>query len=724
MKLKTIALASAASLAVLALASCGQKNETTNPTGTGSSVVTTTAQSDDLPDGYVSLANKHANGAIDAEGYYTVGDVKITTKDTYKVAYTTEMTDFKFNYFLNTWQYNSLQYGNMVDGLIGNDQYGNTVGDLALGYKVEDLANGKQKWTFKLRKGVKWIKNDGTDYAEVKADDFVAGIEYVLDPINASELEYLVDGVIDGSSEYYASRQNNKVTDSGITGTEDDVPFDEVGIKAIDDYTLEYTLTEKTPYFLTCLTYGCYYPVNRDFLDEKGTDFGTDENSILVNGAFRMTKHIDESSIELTKNEKYYDAEHVYVNKVEEIYIEDKAGIEQARLLYENGDIDGFTVQSTDTTGWSKYVTGSDGSGSSKNPYDPNCSPVTSTDQFCWNGYFNYIRTYYEYTDTKLAKSESEKADTAKAVANTNFRLGFLYGLNVMEYLKYYNQEDPSQRLIRSYTVKDLAVDENGKDYTEYVEEIYNEKQGTTGVRLNGTDQGNDPVYDAEKAGEYFAKAKEELLKQGVTFPIKIDVLGSMNPTNLAYQTKMYTALEENSNGVVDIQINVPTSDNQNTLWMSRNHNFDFNTNMGWGADYGDPKSFLHTIIEGNGDTISYMGFSGNLSEEQKTLMHNILGEYTEMYSEALEYTDVSQLSKRFKEFAEAEYFAIYEQAIIIPYYTRSGLYPTVSRVIPHQTAKAGYGLNNDKYKNLVVSENPITKEQRTAINNAYEANK
>ena len=118
------------------------------------------------------------------------------------------------------------------------------------------------------------------------------------------------------------------------------------------------------------------------------------------------------------------------------------------------------------------------------------------------------------------------------------------------------------------------------------------------------------------------------------------------------------------------------------------------------------------------------MGFSGNLTDEQKTLMHELLGEYTEMYEEGIQYTDVSQLSKRFKEFAEAEYYAIYEKAIIIPYYTRSGLYPTVSRVIPHQAGKAGYGLNSDKLKNVIVSENPITQEQRTAINNAYEANK
>lgn len=721
MKLKTIALASAASLAVLALASCGQKNETTNPTGTGSSATTT---STDPIEDYVSLANKHANGAIDAEGYYTVGDVRIKTKDTYKMAYQTEMSDFKFNYFLNTWQYNSLQYGNMVDGLIGNDQYGNTVGDLATGYKVENLEDGKQKWTFKLRQGVKWLKNDGTEYAEVKADDFVAGIEYVLDPINASELEYLVDGLIDGSHEYYESRQDNEITDSGITGTENDVPFDQVGIRAIDDYTLEYTLTEKTPYFLTCLTYGCYYPVNRDFLDEMGTEFGADENSILINGAFRMTAHRNESYIELTKNDKYYDAAHVYVNKIEETYIERKAGIEQARLLYENGDIDGFTVQSTDTKGWEKYVTGPDNTGTAKNPYDPNCSSVTSTDQFCFNGYFNYIRSAYEYSDTKFNKTDAEKTNTSKAVTNNNFRLGFLYGLNVMEYLKYYYQEDPSQRLIRSYTVKDLAVDENGRDYVEYVEDVYNEKQGTTGVRLNGTDQGNDPVYNPERAKEYFQKAKAELEEQGVTFPIKIDVIGAMEAKQQAYQAKMYSAIEENSDGLVDIQMNIPSSDSQDVSWMSRTHNFDFNINMGWGADYGDPKSFLHTLIEGTGDTISYMGFSGNLTDEQKALMHELLGEYTEMYEEGIQYTEVSQLSKRFKEFAEAEYYAIYEKAIIIPYYTRSGLYPTVSRVIPHQSGKAGYGLNSDKYKNVIVSENPITQEQRTAINNAYEANK
>ncbi len=714
MKLKKIGLAALALATVVTLAACGGNNTgdgTGSGTGSGSG-----SGAGEIPAGYTALTNPHPNGKIDAEGYYTVGNQKIKTKDTYKLTYTTEMSDEKFDYYRNTWQYNSLQYVNMVDGLIQNNQYGELYGGLATSYKTEDLADGKQKWTFKLRQGVKWINNaTGEEVAEVKADDFVAGIEYVLDPAVGSELEYLVE-VLDGAAEYYASLDDDEIEDK---------PFSSVGIKAIDDYTLEYTLPEVTPYFLTCLTYGCFYPVNRNYLDTQGTLFGTSENNILVNGAFRMTKHEDSSKIELTKNNKYYDAEHVYVNKVEQTFVSRQADISQARLLYENGTIDGFTVQGSDTVGFNKYVLGTEGTGTQANPADPSCTSVQSLDTFGFFSYFNYNRKSFEAS----SKTDKQKEDSLKAVLNKNFRLGWLYGLDILRYLQFYNPTDPIQRLNRVYTAKELAITSTGKDYVDLVEDVYNKKQGTTGVRLMGVDiegavaDKKDPIYDATKAASFFDTAKTELQAAGASFPIVIDVIGSMDIKQAAYEEAMYKSIEENSNGLVDIQIHVPATDAQDTAW-TRNANYDFSMQMGWGADYGDPKSFLHTIVEGEGDCLVYFGLAGKLSDEAKANMHAVFGHYTELYNEAVSITDQSRYDERLQKFAEAEYCAIYEDAIILPWYTRSGLYATVSKVIPHTASKAAYGNNVDKFLNLIVSADPITKDIRNAVNETYEAGK
>ena len=724
MKFKKLGIASLGLISVLAFTACSDGDAKTSGDAADGDAYK------DIWEGFTSLQNPHPNGQIDAEGYYTVGTTKIKTKDTYKTIYQSEMDEEKFNYYTNTTANNSQQYCNMVDGLIMNNQYGETYGGIAKAYKFEDLEGGKQKWTFQLKTGVKWVDNaTGEEVANVTADDFVAGIEYILNPVHASELEYLVE-VIDNAHEYYEAKSDNTVTDSGVTGTENDIPFSSVGIKAVAEDKLEFILTEKTPYFLTNLTYGCFYPVNRDFLDEQGTDFGTSENNILVNGAFRMTKHEDESRIEFTKNDKYYDKNHVYLNKITLSYIDSSAGIDAARKLYENGTIDGFTVQGSDEAGYKKYVTGEDGTHTADDPVDPNCTSVTSLDTFSFYGNFNFNRTYFAYSNDLTEKTAAQKTDTTKAVANKNFRFGFLYGMEVLKYLNYYYPADPVQRLSRTYTAKELAIDSNGKDYVEYVEEVYNRKQGTTGVHLMGVDQTgtvaekSDPVYNAAKAQQYFEQARTELTAQGCSFPIIIDVVASRDIEQRAAQKAMYDSLEANSNGLVDIRLNVPSTDKLELYWIWAYYNYDFSTSVGWGADYGDPKSFLHTIVETEGDNMAFFGLAGDLTDEQKAMAHEVFGRYTELYNEAVSITDSSRYNERLQKFAEAEYAAIYEEALLVPYYTRSGIYSTVSRTIPHTASKAAYGNNPDKYINLIISENPITKDIRTAVNAAYEANK
>ena len=113
---------------------------------------------------------------------------------------------------------------NIVDGLMENDKYGNLVPSLA-----EDWSVSKDglTYTYKIRKGVKWYDADGEEHGEVTAKDFVTGLKHAAD--KKSEELPLVQGSIKGLDDYV----QGKITD-----------FSQVGVKAVDDYTLEYTFEQ------------------------------------------------------------------------------------------------------------------------------------------------------------------------------------------------------------------------------------------------------------------------------------------------------------------------------------------------------------------------------------------------------------------------------------------------------------------------------------------------
>ena len=122
----------------------------------------------------------------------------------------------------------------------------------------------------KLRKDAKWYTADGEEYAPVTAQDFVTGLKYAAD--KKSEALYLVQESVAGLDDY-------------ITGKTTD--FSTVGVKAIDDQTVQYTLTRPESYWNSKTTSTILFPVNADFLKSKGDDFGkVDPSSILYNGPF------------------------------------------------------------------------------------------------------------------------------------------------------------------------------------------------------------------------------------------------------------------------------------------------------------------------------------------------------------------------------------------------------------------------------------------------------
>ena len=694
--------------------------------------------------GYTSLANKNANGPIDEEGYYTAGGIKFKTKDVLKTTYATEPANDFFNYLTNTWTYNSYHYCNMVDGLVENDKYGNIVGAIAKAFKTTENADGTQTWSFQLREDATWVKNDTGEFvANVTAHDFVSAAEYVLTALNGSGTTSLYTSFVVGAEDY-------------LLGKTDD--FATVGVKAVEDYILEYTLLAPTPYFYTVLTYSPYLPVYGEFLESEGTDFGTTVNDILVNGAFRITEHTPESKIVYTKNASYYDKEHVYVNTVERKYVPGTATPDTTRTWFEAGDIDSFSVSKKDATGYAKYVTGADGTGSLKSPADPNCNGIQSYYSANFVGYWNFNRSNYEFSADAHVTTPAERKATNLAIYNKDFRLGFLYGLDVEENLKQRDPNEPYNFVVRGFTTKELAS-AGGKDYTDIMNDVYNEKQGLSGddkVSLIGIDNGGDPVHSVEKAREFFAAAKVELDKANVTYPIYVDMIGDQEVEAHAYEVEMVKDLElaATVNGTKMVKINwlIPSSDSQNSDWGSINPNYDYSMWSGWGPDYADPNTFGHCFAI-YGDMVEYLnlpteeadlnslevseyvpqkyqdlitgsGDNKDYSKALEAMQNDILGEYNELYKKANAIIDGAKAYDRFRAFAEAEYFLIYEAGIISPWFSLNGYTASVARTVPWQAGRASYGLTSDKFKNVIAIGNAVSKEQRKAVTDEYEAGK
>jgi oligopeptide transport system substrate-binding protein len=195
-----------------------------------------------------------------------------------------------------------------------------------------------------------------------------------------------------------------------------------------------------------------------------------------------------------------------------------------------------------------------------------------------------------------------------------------------------------------------------------------------------------------------------------------------MSERQVGYEEAMYASLEAAGTGVIDIQINYPTSDDQNTKWGSIFNNYDFSMWSGWGPDYADPQTFLQTFKIG-GDMVEYIGF-GKGTPENEALEKSVLGAYTELFDKAVAIVDPTLTKERYKAFAEAEYALIYEYAVIVPWLAQNEYVASVAKTIPYQAGRASYGLTQYKFKNVVVSNETITKELHSKILLEYELEK
>lgn len=201
-----------------------------------------------------------------------------------------------------------------IEGLYTLDADGNAIPAIAKSY---DVSEDGLVYTFHLREDAKWSNGD-----PVMANDFVYAWRRLVDPNTASEYAFIMD---------VAGVKNAASVNAG------EASLEELGVKAVDDYTLEVTLALPVPYFLQLMTFPSFFPMNEAFVIEKGAEYAQSPDGLLANGPFKMTEWTQGHSFKVEKNDSYYDKDNVNIDGIEYKIMKDS---QTAALEFESGNLD------------------------------------------------------------------------------------------------------------------------------------------------------------------------------------------------------------------------------------------------------------------------------------------------------------------------------------------------------------------------------------------------
>ena len=498
---------------------------------------------------------------------------------------------------------------NTYDGLMEYDVEGTLQPALAESYEVSDDG---LTYTFHLRKDVKWTDSQGREVDTVKADDFVAGMQHMCDAQGG--LEYLVQGVIKNASQYISG----EITD-----------FDEVGVKAVDDYTVEYTLEKPCSYFMTMLGYTIFMPMSRSYYQSQGGKFGAeydssaadyqygkDSNSIAYCGPYLVTNATAKNTIVFKLSDSYWNKDNVNIKTLTWLY-NDQSDVTKMYTDAKAGTVD-YVNLNTSTMETAK----------SEGLYDQ-YAVVSDTDATSFMAFYNINRTATananDGTTAKTTKSDEEIQRTNKAMQNVHFRRAISFAADRGAYNAQQGGEDLKYTSLRNtftpgYFVslsKDTTIQINGTDTTfpagTYYGEIVQKQIDADGVKIkvwdaeNKTSDGFDGWYNPENAVEELNTAIEELAEEGIT-------IDESNPIQIEYPypsaVEVYTnkansykkSVEAALGGKVVINL-VDAVDLDGWYYAGYYVNYGYEQNYdvydvsGWGPDFGDPCSYLDTML-------------------------------------------------------------------------------------------------------------------------------
>lgn len=624
-----------------------------------------------------------------------------TGPDTFSMIANFDITTLDYVY--NNKSSNGDYVNNFVEGLLTQDNHGKLVPGMASEWSCNDDAS---EWYFTIRDDAVWSTSAGEEYDAVTAEDFVTGLKHAVD--SKSETLGLVADLIVGLREY-----------SNGTGK-----WEDVGIKA-DGNQLTYTLTGPCGYFDGMTTYTILWPINAEFLESKGSDFGAVEpDSILYNGCYILSSLVPAQEVRFDANPNYYDAKNVFVQHVVVTYSDGKDPAQNFNMFV-NGEVTSTTVNQSLPEVVAKAA----------ELYPDNQYKSMTTATSYW-GAFNWDRQMYAlYNDPSVSttsKTDTQKADAKAAILNADFRRAVYaaYSAHAVEAITL--GEEHADGVIRNTLVPyTFQTTSDGRTYGSIVEKYAAELVADyEGIDLN---DGHDAWYNPELAKTFAERAKEELGDSVSEWPIHIDVpvyAASENQKNM--QLAMKKSIEDaiGEYVVIDLQF---LEGNSSVYYSSfynqptgEDNSIDLVFGAGWGPDYGDPLTYLHCFDVHDGDMLNYSGInieSQGQSEEQKAVLETLgLNEVQEIVDQATAATG----DERIELFAKAEAMLL-TNGIFRPYAT-SGANISISKVKPFTV---GYGLYGQAaynqvpyFKYMQLLDEPVTAAEYEAAKEAWMAGK
>ena len=618
----------------------------------------------------------------------------------YRSLYSSEVTTM--NYLVSGTTYELVVGANTIDSLVENDTYGNI---LPCGAESWEVSEDGLTWTFHLRAGQYWYDADGNQKDPVTANDYVAAARYVCDSAMDCSNSYLMKGwivnaeemlnytaallaspveqgtevgeeqdlVVDANGVIYEGSDWNKETEKYDTWTEiPAVAPEDLGVEAVDDLTLVYHMVKPRPYFLTALQFGTYWPAPASLLAELGDAYGLDNYSMWFNGAYILSEFKPQEKRIYTKNVNNWDAEHVYIERIEQICNTEAATLEPEMFL--RGEVDGAGIGSDIVADWMS---------------DPEKSQMISTTRV--TGDYSY---FFGFNFEPKFDAEYEPENWVIAVNNENFRKAVFHGIDRDSYLAAkYPGDDPSIHKINTVTPKGFSVN-NGKDYVFY---------GGLAKYTEGES------FDPELAVQFRDAAKAELEAAGCKFPIKVPINYNTNSTTWANCT---VVLEQQLEGLlgadfIDIIV-VPYSGSSFLGETRRNGNYALQE-LNWGADFMDPETWADPFDHKNSynffchETDTYRVFQDTKTEETNAL----IDQYYELVDAAREET--SDMDARFEAFAAAESFYI-DHAIVVPGFISGGSYQA-TKLNGFEGQYAMMGQSSSRYKGQHVYKTAMSQD-------------
>lgn len=502
-------------------------------------------------------------------------------------------------------------------------------------------------WTFHIRPGQIWTDSQGRKIADIKADDWVASMQHFFDNYGSSGAEVLTPIIVNGDA--YV---NGDVTD-----------FTEVGVKAVDDLTLEYHLNAPVPAFESMLTYcGFFAPLCREYFTSQGGTFGVDDHvngnygtspeNIAYCGPYRITSYTPTNSIVFEANDSYWNRDAMNVTKITWYYQDGNdplkpyddfmagtlsrcgLGPSTIKKCQEDGNFDKYAIvselEATTRVGYLNL---------NRQSFALFNDPTGCVSEMEHGSVDTIDRDNEVYVAD--ASIVDDAARTHVAMNNHNFRLALTMAWDRVSYNALYAGEEVKELGVRNtYTPgnfvtlgKDVTTDINGTSTTfekgTYYGAIVQAQIDADGYPIKawdpeangglGSSDGFDGYYSVANCQEYLAKAAEELAAVGVEVskenPIQIEYADPVFAEGGTNRAKAYKQSVENASGGL-IQVNLlPVQDNQqnnstNYLISEGWENcVDIGIGTGWSADYADPASYLTLFLPyGNGYQTKNLG--------------------------------------------------------------------------------------------------------------------